>query len=445
MFKKSLSLVLAALMAVSAGAMFTACGNTKTGLDSDCGVTIATEVNTQPDYGYLGDLTGKSLKVGAVLVGDETEGYTEAHIEGINKAVELITAAGGSVDVTWKKKVPEGSECTTAVKELASNGANLVVTNSYGHQFYFDTAPEDYPDTTFIAMTGDLAAASGRDNYKNAFTNIFESRYAAGVIAGLKLKQLVDDGLIEEKNMDGENIRIGYVGAYNYAEVVSGYTAFYLGIKSVVSNIVMHVQYTNSWFNYDAEYQTAKALIAEGCIIIGQHADSEGAPTACEEAYQAGTRIYSVGYNVDMLTAAPHAAISSATNTWAVYYTYAFYTAMTSANGGKDIATNWATGYSDGTVALTKINGKVFKEDPSAAAREVIDKISSGALKVFDASTFTVGGETLSTYTGAYGLDGAEALATENGVTYFNESTIRSAPYFDLRIDGITETGAAES
>jgi Uncharacterized ABC-type transport system, periplasmic component/surface lipoprotein len=300
-------------------------------------------------------------------------------------------------------------------------------------------------------MTGDLAAASAATNDKNAFTDVYESRYVSGVVAGLKLKQLVEDGLVADKNKDADgNIKIGYVGAYNYAEVVSGYTAFYLGLKSVVSNVAMKVQYTNEWFHYEKEYQTAKSLIADGCIIIGQHADSEGAPTACEEAYLAGTRVYSIGYNVDMLEAAPHAALTSATNTWAVYYAYAFATALK----GETIVTDWAKGYNDGAVAITAINGKVFKTDPSAEVKAVVDSIKAGTLKVFDTSKFTVKGVKVTTTVGHADMgvwNGTSVdpctynyIKTEGDVSYFSESTRISAPAFALRIDGITEVAAAE-
>lgn len=100
-------------------------------------------------------------------------------------------------------------------------------------------------------------------------------------------------------------MKIGYVGAYNYAEVVSGYTAFFLGIRSIVPNVTMEVMYTNSWFDIDKEGAAAEALVAKGCVIIGQHADSTGAPAAVQKLQDAGTICYSIGYNIDMLPTAP--------------------------------------------------------------------------------------------------------------------------------------------
>jgi basic membrane protein A len=403
------------------------------------------------------------LKVGVILVGDETEGYTKAHMNGIDAAVEALKADGKTVEVTYKKKVGESAECSTAAEELIAAGCTLIISNSYGHQDYVTSVAKTHSDITFIAMTGDYAAISGLSNLKNAFTDIYQARYVSGVVAGMKLQELVAAGKLTSANYEGGNIKIGYVGAYSYAEVVSGYTAFYLGVKSVVSNVIMDVQYTKSWFDFDKEYETAKALIADGCVIIGQHADSEGAPTACQEAYDSGKIVYSVGYNVDMLTAAPKAALTSATNNWEVYYEYAFRTAL----DGGTIATDWAKGYSDGAVAITSL-GTSCAEGTQAKVDDVIAKIKDGTLKVFDCSTFTVDTsateaayQTAPTYTdGAisainvnlsyfdysqtpavevYHSEIKDAMVTSGDTKYFSESTLRSAPYFALRINGITE------
>jgi len=421
-------------------------------VDDGAGVTIATEVNVAPSYSLsTSDFSGKSLKVGAILVGDETEGYTKAHMDGIEKAVANLKAVGATVNVQYKKKIGEDATCTTAISQLISGDCTAIFSNSYGHQTFMATeaVKTENKNITFVAMTGDFASISGISNLKNAFTDVYESRYVSGVVAGLKLKQLVADNKLISKNYDGDNIKIGYVGAYNYAEVVSGYTAFYLGIKSVVSNITMEVNLTNSWFNFDAEYQNAKALISDGCIIIGQHADSEGAPTACEEEYKKGTRVYSVGYNVDMLNAAPHAALTSATNVWEVYYTEAFAALLK----GEAVPTDWAKGYDDGAVAITPINGKVFTSDPSAQIKAVVDQIKAKTLKVFDTSKFTVKGNKITTnmvdpshwdYSKEpavkdYSGDSFESIKTESNISYFDESSYRSAPYFALAIDGIKQ------
>ena len=262
------------------------------------------------------------LKVGVILVGDETEGYTKAHMDGISQAAEELGM--DESQIVWKYKVAEDSACYDSAVDLVGQGCNLVISNSYGHQTFMVMAAQEYPDTTFVSMTGDFAAISGCSNFKNAFTKVYESRYVSGVVAGMKLAELLESGTltadVQPDSFDADgNVKIGYVGAYNYAEVVSGYTAFYLGLKSIVPNVVMEVLYTNSWFDIDKEAAAAEQLIAKGCVIIGQHADSTGAPASTQKLLDSGKICYSVGYNIDMLETAPTAALTSATNTWKVY------------------------------------------------------------------------------------------------------------------------------
>lgn len=421
--KKLVSLMLAAVMVISLVAFST---------------TVYAEAD--PDF-----------KVGVILVGDETEGYSMAHITGLKEAAKELGLDDSQI--IWKYKVPEDSSCYDAAVDLVGQGCQLVISNSYGHQTYMVQAAMEYPDTTFISMTGDFAAISGCDNFKNAFTNIYEARYVSGVVAGLKLKELLDDGTLTEETQpdsfdaDG-NVKIGYVGAFSYAEVVSGYTAFYLGVKSIVPNTVMEVKYTNSWFDIDKEGAAAEALIANGAVIIGQHADSTGAPAATQKLLDSGKICYSVGYNIDMLETAPTAALTSATNNWAVYYKYAMETAM---NGGT-IDTDWSKGFDEDAVGITPL-GESCAEGTEEYVNDIESKLKDGSLQVFDTSTFTVDGQEVTTAecdmsfmdfttdpaTVVYQGDTVEAI--EDG--HFAESTFRSAPYFTLRIDGITEDAEA--
>ena len=236
---------------------------------------VSVQADADPDF-----------KVGVILVGDETEGYSKAHMDGIAEAAEELGMDPGQI--IWKYKIPEDSSCYDTAVDMVGQGCDVVISNSYGHQTYMVMAAEEYPDTTFVAMTGDFAAISGCDNFKNAFTKVYESRYVSGVVAGLKLKELLDSGTLTKEvqpdsfDKDG-NVRIGYVGAYTYSEVVSGYTAFFLGVRSIVPDVVMEVLYTNSWFDIDKEAAAAEALIANGCVIIGQHADSTGAPSSTQK------------------------------------------------------------------------------------------------------------------------------------------------------------------
>ena len=367
-----------------------------------------------------------ALKIGVILVHDENTGYDAAHIEGIKAGAE---AAGIPADsIIWKYNVTEDEKCYDTATDLVEQGCTYIFSDSYGHQSYMQQAASENPEVTFVSMTGDGAALSGLANFKNAFPHTFESRYVSGVVAGMKLKELMDAGSVTDPY-------IGYVGAFPYAEVVSGYTAFFLGIQSIVPTAHMDVIYTNSWYDPTAEAEAANALMAKGAHIIGQHADSTGAPGAVQTALDAGSVVYCVGYNIDMLAAAPTAALTSAQNNWASYYTYAFKAAL----AGEDIMTDWSEGYATGANMISTL-GPSCAAGTAEKVAEVEAAIKDGTLNIFDTATFTVGGAAVTSYLaidtdGDWVGDTGEAI--ENGI--FFESKLRSAPYFGLRIDGITE------
>ena len=433
--KKLMGILLAASMVFS----LAACGSTAdTAASSAAGTTATAEGssnNQAPD-----------VKVGAIILGDETEGYSAAHINGIKEAAAEL---GMSDDqIVWKYKIAEGGVTADAAEDLVGQGCNLIISNSYGHQTYMEEEAEKYPDINFVAMTGDFAAISELDNFYNAFTAVYQSRYVSGVVAGMKVKDLVESGTLTPETQpdsftaDGK-VKIGYVGAYNYAEVVSGYTAFFLGVQSVYPDVQMEVMYTNSWFDIDKEGAAAEALIANGAVIIGQHADSTGAPAATQKLKDSGKICYSIGYNIDMLDTAPTAALTSATNVWKVYYKELFEGAQAGS-----IPQDWCKGYEDGAVAITDLGPEVADGTAEKVA-EVEAALKDGSLHVFDTSKFTVDGAEVTTAPidlTYYDFSTGSPVAVYQGETkeaisdgYFHEGELRAAPTFALRIDGIIE------
>lgn len=438
--KKIVSALLAAVLAVS---VLAGCGSGNDNQAAGSGANTGTEGGSAANAENASD-----LKIGVIMIGDETETYTKAHIDGIKEAAASLGISEGNIQ--WKERVEESEDCYDAAKTLVADGCQLVISNSYGHQDFMVEAAEEFTDVNFVAMTGDFAAISGLDNFYNAFTNVYESRYVSGVVAGMKVAELNAAGEIPAEGYDENgNVKIGYVGAYPYAEVVSGYTAFFLGIQSVFPDVVMDVQYTNSWFDIEGEAAAADVLIKRGCVIIGQHADSTGAPDTVEKAWQNGQVVYSVGYNMSMLDVAPDAALTSATNVWTAYYKELFSAVL----NGTEIPQDWAKGYADNAVAITALGPNVA-EGTAEKVAEIEAALKDSSLYVFDTSKFTVGGAAVtedaamidlsymdwSTMTAVYEGETVSALKTDaNNVTYFDESVLRAAPYFSLRIDGITE------
>ena len=411
-------LVSVALTACMCAALVTGCSSS--GSDSK-----ETKANTTQAAGS--EATGKGvsasdIKVGVIYIGDENEGYTESHMKGID---EMQKELGLSDDqVIEKTTIPESEECYDAAADLAAQGCNIIFATSFGHEDFIIQAAQEYPDIQFCHATGCKAASSGLSNMHNYFTSIYEGRYTAGVVAGLKLNEMIDNGKIK-----ADEAKIGYVGAYPYAEVVSGYTAFYLGAKSVCESATMEVQYTNSWADMALEKETAEALVADKCVLISQHADTTGAATACE-----ALGVPMVGYNVDMTSTAPNSALTSPTNNWGPYYTYA----VKSVIDGTAIDTDWCKGFSDDSVRLTPLNEKVCAKGTDKKVEKVENAIKDGSLHVFDTSKFTVNnGQTLEDAIKAGGDFKDYADYVSDG--YFHESEKLSAPAFAVRIDGITE------
>lgn len=318
---------------------------------------------------------------------------------------------------------------------MADEGCKFVFADSFGHEAHILKAAKEFKDVQFSHATGTTAHYSNVSNFHNAFASIYEGRYLAGVAAGLKLQSMI----AADSNTSH---KIGYVGAYTYAEVISGYTSFYLGVKSIVSDVTMDVKFTGSWYDETAEKTAAEQLIGRGCSLISQHADSWGAPTACETA-----NVPNVSYNGSTESKCPNTYVASSRVNWEPYFKYA----LQKVKAGESIDTDWtgelgsniwdsATASSDGSVALAPLGVKASTSGAKTKLEDVATKIKNGTLKIFDTSTFTVGGSALTTY--KVDMDGdnvkeKEAIVTEGGITYFAESEFRSAPYFDVQIDGI--------
>ena len=369
---------------------------------------------------------GKSIKVGLVLIGDENDqGYTYNFMRGKEAADEKLKAEGINVEWVIKWNLIEGDPVAVANEELVEDGCEIIFNNSYGHEPAMLTVAAEYPDVQFVGMTNQGSRYDDLANTHNAFANIYEGRYVAGVAAGLKMQQLIDDGEITE-----DQAVIGYVGAYSFAEVVSGFTAYYLGARSVCPSVTMKVQFVGSWSDATEEGNAASALCDMGCVLISQHSDNT---TPATTAQSKGA--FHTGYNNDMTGVAPDASIIGTRIDWSIYFTEI----IKAVAEGKEFPQDWCKGYGDGAVVLTQLNEKIAAPGTAEKLKEVEAKLASGELQVFDTSTFTVdSGKTLDH---AFALDtDGDFTADSKEAVYdgaFHESHFQSAPYFTIQIDGI--------
>ena len=363
------------------------------------------------------------LKIGFIFLHDENSTYDKNFIDAAKEACANLGLVENE-DYFIKTNVGETEQCAEVAADLVDAGCNIIFADSFGHEPYMIEVAKANPQVQFCHSTGTRAHTEGLANYHNAFASIYEGRYLAGIAAGLKLNAMIDAGEIK-----AEEAKMGYVGAFTYAEVVSGYTSFYLGAKSVCPTVTMDVTFTGSWYDETLEKEGAEKLIQGGCKLISQHADSLGAPTACENA-----GVPNVSYNGSTQAACPNTYIISSRINWAPYYEYAIKAVM----DGTAIDVDWTGTLATNSVVLTDLNTTVAAEGTAEAIAAATEKLEKGEIHVFDCSTFTVKGETLTSYQADVNADSDNTPDTEvvhDG--YFAESEKRSAPYFDLEIDGI--------
>ena len=366
-----------------------------------------------------------SIKVGFIFLHDENSTYDLNFMNGAKAAQQKLGLRDDQI--IFKYPIEEGNECYEAAADLVDQGCDLVFADSFGHEQYIIKAAEEFQNVQFCHATGTQSTVkTDLKNFHNAFTSIYEGRFLAGVAAGMKLNEMIEAGKIT-----AEEAVMGYVGAFPYAEVVSGYTSFYLGAKYICPSVTMKVNFTNSWYEPTSESEIANALMDQGCVLISQHADSLGAPSACE-----ARNVPNVSYNGSTAATCPNTFIVSSRIDWEPYFEYIINCVIE----GKEIDNDWTGTLATGSVVLTEVNEQAAAAGTQAKIDEVKAKLEDGSLKVFDTSTFTVGGETLTSYLADVidvGDFQGETEVIKDG--YFHESEFRSAPYFDLRIDGITD------
>ena len=404
--------ILAILMAIAMVFSFAACGTKKDGGDTE-----------------------KKLKVGFIFLHDENSTYDNNFLIGAEEACKKL-----GVEMITKKNIPEQNACYDAAAELVDSGCSVIFADSFGHEDFMIQAAKEFTDVQFCHATGTKAHTANLPNFHNAFASIYEGRYLAGVAAGLKLNEMIAAGKFK-----AEEAKMGYVGAFTYAEVISGYTSFYLGAKSVCPTVTMDVQFTGSWYDETLEKEAANTLIQKGCKLISQLADSMGAPTACETA-----GIPNVSYNGSTVSQCPNTFIVSSRINWEPYFEYM----IKCVQDGKAIDTDWTGDLGTGSVVLTDVNGQAAAANTQAELDKVKAQFDAGTLHVFDVSTFTVTVDAanklnanakvdenghLTSYMADVDTDAnytADTEVVKDG--YFHESEFRSAPYFDVQIDGIT-------
>lgn len=419
--KKVLAIVLVVAVVAALCACFVACS----GNDGDLNeLTLPAYEVEAPDYSQL--TIPASFKIGMICLHDENSTYDKNFIDAMKATQAKFNLTNEQVVIVTG--INEDETCYQKACELADGGCNIIFADSFGHEDYLIRAARNYPEVLFAHATGTQAHTVNLPNFVNAFASIYEGRYLAGIAAGMKLNEMIADG-----EFTAAEAKMGYVGAFTYAEVMSGYTSFYLGAKSVCPSVTMEVTFTGSWYDETAENNAAKSLINRGCKLISQHADSMGAPNACEEA-----GVPNISYNGSTLKACTDTFIVSSRINWAPYFEYIIAQTVK----GEEVLKDWTGTIKTGSVELTNVGGNAAAEGTVEKIVEVREKLVRGEINVFDVAKdnyITVNGQKLTSYMADVDTDAKftpDTEVIENGV--FMESSKRSAPYFNVEIDGIT-------
>lgn len=421
--KKILAFLLAAMMVLA----FAACGEDNGGTPTPTPDVKGMSADVLPRNAMTPSVEiPADFKIGMICLHDENSTYDNNFIQALRQVQKDLGLSDDQVVIVTN--IGEDSSCYDAAVDLAKNkGCKVIFADSFGHESFMKQAAQEYPEVQFCHATGTSSKIANIENFHNAFASIYEGRYLAGIAAGLKLNEMIAAGKIT-----AEQAVIGYVGAFTYAEVISGMTSFYLGARSVCPSATMKVRYTGSWYDQAKEQEAATALIEKDkCVLISQHADSLGAPTACELA-----GVPNVSYNGSTYSAGETTFIISSAINWAPYFQYIIETVVK----GETIAPDWCGTIATNSVVLSGVNQDVAADGTIEKINEAIKALEAGTLHVFDTANFTVDGKTLTEYLAD--VDGdytGETNVIHDG--YFDESNavdFRSAPYFDIIIDGVT-------
>ncbi len=418
--KKTISILLALVLCL--GLM--ACGGSKTETPAAPAAPAAEAPAAEAPAAEAPAAEAPAVKAGFIFLHDENSTYDLNFINAAKEACEKL-----GVEYLLKTGIPEGQECYDAAAELVDEGCNFIFADSFGHEPFLLQAAKEFPEVQFCHATGTQAHTAGVANYHNAFASIYEGRFLGGVAAGLKLNQMIEEGTIT-----ADQAKVGYIGAFPYAEVKSGYTSFFLGVRYICPTATMEVTFTNSWYDPTLEKEGATKLISRGCVLISEHADSMGAPTECE-----ANNIPFVFYNGSAADACPNTFIVASRINWAPYMEYA----MGCVAKGEAIDADWTGTIATESVLMTDINEQAAAPGTAEKLAEIKAMLENGSLKVFDTATFTVNGQTLTEYLAD--VDDMGDFQPETQVIAdgeFQESIFRSAPYFDIDIDGITNIDA---
>ena len=322
------------------------------------------------------------LTIGFIYDNDESTPYTY----NFSLAKDALEKEFGErVDILTCSNVLD-EEMEEPLRDLAGKGCDIIFFNGYS-ELVMKLAPE-YPNIEFCqASYMDMSGVTVPENYHTFKGEAYQGRYVSGIAAGMKIKQMIAEGTIT-----ADQAKVGFVAAFPTSEVISGYTAFILGVRSIVPQAVMRVCYTQTWSSYAQEKSAAEHLIDEGCVILSQHTDTIGPAIACEKASENKKEVYFVGFSQSMSEVAPAASLVTSRICWETYILSAVEAMMLdkrieSIVSGRIHGTDVSAGFERGWVEMIDLNEQVAAPGTQEAMNNAIEQFKrSGGDFVFRGS-----------------------------------------------------------
>jgi len=234
------------------------------------------------------DVEKGKFNVAMVLIGPHDDGgWSQAHYEGLQYVEENVP----NVHTAYIENVPEGADSEQVFRALARKGFDLIYGTSFGFMDPMETVATEFPDTTFIHISG---YKSNGTNFGNLFGAMEDMKYLAGMLAGARAK------------MDG-NPKLGYMATFPIPEELRLGNAIALGMKKTCPECTMDVRWINTWHDPVAEKNAAASLFDAGAQVVFTGADTPAVADVAQEKGKWGiTYDWSGSCKVERCLTAPY-------------------------------------------------------------------------------------------------------------------------------------------
>jgi len=228
------------------------------------------------------------FNVAMVLIGPHDDGgWSQAHYEGLEYVAENVDG----VHVAYIENVPEGADSEQIFRSLSRKGFDLIFGTSFGYMDPMETVAEEYPDSTYIHISG---YKSNMENFGNLFGAMEDMKYLGGMLAGARAK------------MDG-NPKLGYMATFPIPEEIRLGNAIALGMIETCPECTLDVRWINTWHDPIIEKEAAASLFDAGAQVVFTGADTPAVADVAQEKGKWGvTYDWAGSCKVDACLTAPY-------------------------------------------------------------------------------------------------------------------------------------------